>query len=71
MCVVCVHTRILNNVHILLHILGRHDCKGLCVVSVCIMSVCHACMRECVMGVSRSTKKNVCECVLFVYTHVF
>jgi len=54
MCVVCIHTHVLNNVHKLLHILGRH-----------------ACMRECVMGVSRSTKKKNCECVLFVCTHVF
>jgi len=71
MCVVCIHTHVLTNVHILRHIFERRDCEGLCVVCVCIMCVCHACMRVCVMGVSRSTKKNVRECVLFVYTHIF
>jgi len=45
MCVVCVHTRILNNVHILLHILGNREREGLCVMRVRVMNVCLMCVR--------------------------
>jgi len=50
--IVCIHTHILNHVHVLRHILERCDCKGLCVMCACVTCVCHACMRVCVMGVS-------------------
>jgi len=50
--IVCIHTHILNHVHVLRHILERRDCEGLCVMCACVVCVCHACMRVCVMGVS-------------------
>jgi len=35
--IVCIHTRILNNVHVLRHILGHSEGEVLCDVCVCVM----------------------------------
>jgi len=36
---VCIHTRVLNNVHVLRHILGHSEGEVLCVMCVCVMCV--------------------------------